>query len=86
MNYFRSKAKNTMNKKYELISSAIITIILFFLILGKVQPIQSVIDFGDYLTESWENEKTEPPVPHAELLTIKELSKTVKISIIKIQT
>jgi len=32
------------------------------------------MDFGDYLTDSWETDETAPPVPHAELLTLTELA------------
>lgn len=32
------------------------------------------MDFGEYLTNSWENEETQPPIPHAELLTLIELA------------
>ena len=32
------------------------------------------MDFGEYLTESWGNTETEPPVPHAELFTLAELT------------
>jgi hypothetical protein len=31
------------------------------------------MDLGEYLTNSWENEESTPPIPHAELLTLSEL-------------
>lgn len=39
------------------------------------------MDIGEYFTESWESEQTEPPIPHAEELSIEELAKTVQLPI-----
>jgi hypothetical protein len=32
------------------------------------------MDFGEYLTDSWEEAEEEPPVPHAEQFTLEELA------------
>jgi hypothetical protein len=32
------------------------------------------MDFGEYLTQSWEQVEDEPPIPHTELLTLDELA------------
>ena len=47
----------------------------------NIQPFKAVIDFGDWTTESWEVKEEQAPIPHAEILTIKELSeKYIKMS------
>jgi len=33
------------------------------------------MELGDYLTESWDTQNSNPPIPHAELLTLNELAK-----------
>ena len=54
--------------------SRILTIILIGLILNNVPPFSTVIDFGENFKDSWANEENEPPVPHAEEMTLSELA------------
>jgi len=74
ISYIKNKTKNGINKKKELYSSSILTILIFVGIIYSIPPFSSVMTFGEYLTESWENKETTPPIPHAELLTLVELS------------
>lgn len=48
--------------------------VVFFGTYYKIQPFKAIIDFGEWTTESWENKEEMAPIPHAEILTIKELS------------
>ncbi|HUX57822.1 MAG TPA: DUF4405 domain-containing protein [Bacteroidales bacterium] len=85
VSYLKSKTKQGLNKKKELYLSSIFTILFFLGIIYSIPPFSTVMDFGEYLTESWENTETEPPIPHAELLTLIELSeRSDSISIDKI--
>lgn len=74
LSYLKSKNQSGLNKKCEFIISSFLTIAIFFAIIFSVPPFSLVVDFGEYLTESWENEKTQPPIPHAELLSLSELA------------
>ncbi len=74
LSYLKSKTSNGLNKKKELFLSSILTIFIFVGVIYSIPPFSSVMTFGEYLTESWENTETEPPIPHAELLTLVELS------------
>lgn len=74
ISYLKNKTQRGLNRKRELLISTILTIIIFFGIIFSVPPFSSVMDLGEYLTESWENKETEPPIPHAELLTLTELA------------
>lgn len=78
--YLKSKKKKGINKNREFYWSTILTLIFFFGIIFSVPPFKYVIDFGEYLTESWEQVENEPPIPHAELLTITELAEKLEIS------
>lgn len=73
ISYLKSKAVSGLNKKREFLVSSVLFIIFIFGILFSVPPFQSIMNFSEYLTESWEKAEEEPPVPHAELLTLKEL-------------
>jgi len=85
ISYIKNKTKNGINKKKELYFSSILTILIFVGIIYSIPPFSSVMTFGEYLTESWENKGTEPPIPHAELLTLVELSEHLNsVSIEKI--
>jgi hypothetical protein len=72
--YLVTKAANGLNKQKELLVSLALIIVVFFGTYFNIQPFKAVIDFGEWTTESWEVKEEIAPIPHAELLTIKELS------------
>ncbi len=74
LSYLKSKKESGLNKKREFIISSVLAVVFFFGIIYAVPPFQSVMDFGEYLTDSWEKVEEEPPVPHAEQLTLTELA------------
>ena len=85
LSYLKTKKKNGLNKKREFYLASIFTILFLVGTIYSVPPFSSIIDFGNYLTESWENENVQPPIPHAELLTLNELAEKLDdISINKI--
>jgi len=72
--YFTSKAVTGLNKQKELLVSFILITVIFLGTYFNIQPFKAVMDFGEWTTESWEVEDETPPVPHAEILTLRELS------------
>lgn len=74
ISYIKNKTRQGLNRKRELWLSTVFTLLFFLGIVYSVPPFSSVMDFGEYLTESWEKKTNEPPIPHAELLTLTELS------------
>lgn len=79
--YFVSKTSKGINKQKELLVSTVLIIVVFLGTYFNTQPFKAVIDFGEWTTESWEIKEEQAPIPHAELLTIRELSeKYVKMS------
>ncbi len=70
--YLKSKVVDGIKMKKELLWSGVLTVAVLGLVLGNVPPFSTVMDFGEYLSNSWSNEQTEPPVPHAELFTLKD--------------
>ena len=78
LSYLKSKTQNGINKKKEFIFSTSAFIIFFLGVLFAIPPFQSVMDLSEYFTESWEKAEEQPPVPHAELLTLAELSEQIK--------
>jgi len=68
--------KTTKGLKNPVEFSAIILLTLLFGIGTQleVQPFTSIINFGESIKDSWESDTNEPPVPHAETMTLEELS------------
>jgi hypothetical protein len=84
MHYLKAKKQSAKNIKVELLLAIFVGILIFNLTLFGIPPFSSITDFGDYLTESWENETNTPPISHAERLTLYEISNSVNIPINKI--
>jgi len=73
-NYLKSRTASGLNKKREFYISTVLTVLIFSGVMFSIPPFSSVMDFGSYLKESWEDTETAPPVPHAELLTLNQLA------------
>ncbi len=80
LSYLKTKTQTGVNKKRELYLSSLLTLLFFFGIIYAVPPFKYVMDFGEYLTESWEKVEEAAPIPHAELLTLNELAEQLKLS------
>ncbi len=74
MAYFRQKIQTHVKMRREfLVASSAIAAILALTLL-ELPPFQPIMDLSETLTNSWSNEEVEPPVPHAELMTLSELA------------
>lgn len=80
LSYLKSKKSSGFNKKREFYFSTILIFLFFFGVVYSIPPLKYVIDFGEYLTDSWEKVEEEPPVPHAELFTLVELAEQLEFS------
>ena len=85
MNYLRRKSRVAPQIRKEMIFAVIFSVIVFSGAYGNFFPFSSVIDFGEEMTESWSNEDNEPPIPHAEELSIAEFARIQKIPVEKYQ-
>jgi len=72
--YFRTKMKQKIKLRKELMFSALFSLIVFSLILANVPPFKTVMDLGEEFSDSWSDEESEPPVPHAEEMTLLEFA------------
>ena len=80
LSYLKSKRQSGINKSREFYISTLLVLVFFFGIIYSIPPFKSIMDLGEYLTESWEKVEEEPPIPHAELLTLAELAEQLKLS------
>ncbi|MFZ5515128.1 MAG: DUF4405 domain-containing protein [Candidatus Zhuqueibacterota bacterium] len=79
--YLKTKIKSGINRRKELAWSTVLTIALTILTIANVPPFSTIMDWSEDLSNSWSNEKTEPPIPHAEAMTLTELSSTLQIPV-----
>lgn len=79
LNYFKTKTKSGLNRKWELVISLVLVGTFFAGILFWIPPFSSVMLAGENLKNSWEEKDKEPPVPHAELLTLTQLVNQLKL-------
>ncbi|MCK5730599.1 MAG: DUF4405 domain-containing protein [Draconibacterium sp.] len=82
LSYMKSKKRKGLNKKREFYISTVLTLAFFFGVIYSIPPFIYVSDFGEYLTQSWEQVEDEPPIPHAELLTLAELAEQLDLVLV----
>ncbi len=82
--YLKSRVQAGIKMRRELIFSSLMVVVMLVLIIFEAQPFQSVMDIGEDLSNSWSNEQTEPPIPHAELLTLPEYAEKTKLDLAKL--
>jgi hypothetical protein len=78
-NIIKKKMQKGINRKRKLGWSLVLTIALYVFTLIGVPPFSTIMDWGEALSHSWGNEETEPPIPHAERMTLVELSKAMNL-------
>ncbi len=79
VHYLSTKSLNNSKLSKEFIYSLIFSILIFVGTYFQIQPFGFVLELGEKITESWENESNEPPMPHAERLTIYEFASLLNI-------
>ncbi len=75
LSYLKTKTAEGLKSPKELLSS-----LLLFLLFGVgtyfvIQPFSAILDFGNNISASWEQRDKQPPVPHAETMTLVELAR-----------
>ncbi len=79
LSYMKSKKTKGFQKKWELLSATLLILVFFLGTLYAVPPFKNVLDLGETLTASWEKVEERAPVPHAELLTLADLTEQLQM-------
>jgi hypothetical protein len=77
--YLRSKLQAGLRMKRELAAASLAGAFILTVSIAGVPPFGTVMSVGESIKNSWSTTSNEPPVPHAELLTVAKLSEAVKI-------
>jgi hypothetical protein len=64
----------------ELSISLVLTILIFVATAISIPPFSTVMDFGEKMKNSWEESSQEPFIPHAEDMSLEELTQQIGIS------
>ncbi len=78
VSYLRTRFQQKITLRGEMWLSLVVTVFIFALVLVNIPPFSSVMDLGESIKDTWATKQNEPPVPHAEEMTIKELADAVK--------
>lgn len=84
--YLRTKFQKKTTIRVELYASVLITVLLYTLILFEVPPFSTVMDFGESVKDGWSSQESEPPVPHAEEMSLEKLAEITKQPLEKFET
>ncbi len=84
ISYMKLKIKNQFKLNKELILATFLTLFLFIFTLAEIPPFSSVVELGESISDSWSNDQTEPPIPHAEEMNLFEISELLGIDLNKI--
>jgi hypothetical protein len=72
--YLRTKLVAGIRMKRELGLAAALVVAIGALTLADLPPFSVVMNLGTRASESWSGEGAEPPVPHAEIMTLERLA------------
>jgi len=78
VSYFKSKATKAFALRGEWAAALVVCAFVFVGTLGDIRPFSSLLAWNESIKHSWENPQQRAPIPHAELMSLKELSKQVQ--------
>jgi hypothetical protein len=81
LGYLAKRFQEGINKRRELGAAVTIGVIVFVMAADGMVPFGTVMAWGEEIKNSWSTPSTEPPVPHAELLSIARLAGEMKIPV-----
>lgn len=79
MSYLRSHLVTGLRRKREIGWSLGVAAGLLALAIGDVSPVSQVAAMRETIANSWSDPTTEPPIPHAELLTLAHFMESQKL-------
>lgn len=82
ISYLKNKVKKTYSMRSELVLTLVIIIVCTHGSIAGVPPFTSIMDLGSAIKKTWYvGQDVHPPIPHAELLTIKQLSGKMNLNL-----
>ncbi|MCL4846731.1 MAG: DUF4405 domain-containing protein [Acidobacteria bacterium] len=69
-----SKAKAGLHRRAEVVAAGVVTMLALVFTLAGWPPFSTIVALGESAKNSWAESRNEPPVPHAELLSLRGLA------------
>lgn len=76
--YLKTRLHTGTSNRREFAVASLLTAGVLALTLAEVPPFSTVMAVGEWAKNSWADTETEPPVPHAEGLTLAQLAATTR--------
>jgi len=81
LGYFKNKLSHQFGWRREWLAAGVLCAAVFFGTRAGLPPFSSLLVFTDNFRESWEQQSTRPPIPHAELFTLRELAEKAGVAL-----
>jgi hypothetical protein len=78
LSYFKDKVSKAFALRTEWALALVFCIVVFLGTVGNVTPFSSLHAWNESIKHSWDTPRQRAPIPHAELLTLTELSEQVR--------
>ncbi len=75
--YIRTKSTHGIRYGWELLASVVLAVLLFFGVYYRVPPVYSLVDLATWIDNSYEVQRNQPPVPHTEELSLRQVARQV---------
>jgi hypothetical protein len=79
MSYLRRHLTEGLRRKREIAWSLVTATALLVMAIADVPPVNAVAALRETVSNSWSDSTTEPPIPHAELLTLAQFAESQKL-------
>jgi len=81
LHYLRSRVQAGIPRWRELALATATGLALVIASIAELPPVSAVADLREQLANSWSTSSAEPPIPHAELLTVEKAAALVSIPV-----
>lgn len=78
VSYFKSKVGTMRMSHWEWILSVVICILVSVATVAGLRPFSSLLEWNEAIKYSWDEQTRRAPIPHAELMTLTELTQQVE--------
>ena len=79
INYFRDRFTRRLGWRWEWVAAVALCVGVFAGAQTRIPPFSTLLNWGESVKKSWEDARTTAPLPHAELLSLKELASQAKV-------
>jgi hypothetical protein len=79
VNYFRDRLTRRIGWRWEWVAAVALCFGVFAGAQTRIPPFSTLLSWGEGVKRSWEDARTTAPLPHAELLTLRDLTSQAKV-------